>query len=120
MGKQMGDIKKEGRGRSHKVIYELPMLKYTSFPTIATLSWHDITDGQDRRRNPHHTTAFQSLNVSKKKTQSSRTFSHFLTYLSSNKAKSRITNAKTTLVKNSEARLSFCSAKTLNSMGNAA
>lgn len=67
MGKQMGDIKKEGRGRSHKVIYELPMLKYTSFPTIATLSWHDITDGQDRRRNPHHTTAFQSLNVSKKK-----------------------------------------------------
>lgn len=45
----MGDIKKEGRGRSHKVIYELPMLKYTSFPTIATLSWHDVADGQ-----PHH------------------------------------------------------------------
>lgn len=54
------------------------------------------------------------------KHQSSRAFSHFLTYLSSNKAKSRITKAKTTLAKNSEARLSFCSANVLDSRGKAA
>lgn len=82
------------------------------------VAWYNRWAGQEKKSTPHH-----RLSISEcfeKKTQSSRTFSHFLTYLSSNKAKSRITNAKTTLVKNSEARLSFCSAKTLNSMGNAA
>ena len=46
-------------------------------------------------------------------------FSHFLTYLSSSSARSRMTNVRTTFAKNSEARLSFISDATLQSAGNA-
>lgn len=58
--------------------------------------------------------------LERERNHSASHFSHFLAYLSRSCDRSRITNVKTTLAKNSEARFNFCSADVRISTGNAA
>lgn len=79
------------------------------------LDSHALEDKIHLRQKKKYTSLYQKTVL-----HSSSHFSHFLAYLSSNCARSRMTNVSTTVAKNSEARFSFTSAAVLTSAGNAA